>query len=229
MVDAARYAATLRAGRWFADLDDALQAALLSAARVRPVKSGERLFSRGDPPGGLYAVVEGAVTVAATTTAGREVIATRLSAPAWFGEVAVFDRLPRTHDCHADGDGVVLDVPLPALDALLAHEPRWWRDLGVLVAAKLRLAFTAMEDATALPVGARLARRLVMLAEGHGEHVDHTRRVLALSQEQLASMLGASRQTVNQALKDLEGKGLVKVSYGAIELVDVDALRATFA
>ena len=96
MVDAARHAAVLRAGRWFADLDDALQAALLDAARVRAVKDGERLFSRGDPPDGLYAVVDGAVTVAATTTAGREVIVTRLSAPAWFGEIALQHKTLRT-------------------------------------------------------------------------------------------------------------------------------------
>lgn len=222
---AAAFTARLRAGRWFAELDDALQRALLDGARVRALVDGEVLFARGDPPTGLFAVVDGAVRVTGVTAEGREVIATRLEPPTWFGEIAVFDRQPRTHDAIADGAAVVLQVPQAELDALLAHEPRWWRDLGVLVATKLRLALAAMEDAAALPVAGRLARRLVMLARGHGDHAGHHRRIVTASQEQLASMVGASRQTVNAALKDLEARGVVRVTYGHIELVDWEALR----
>ncbi len=229
MVDAPRapasFAARLRAGRWFAELEPALQQALLGAARVRALVPGEVLFARGDPPSGMFAVVEGALRVTAVTAAGREVVLTRMEPPAWFGELAVFDEQPRTHDAIADGATVVVHVPQAALHALLAHEPRWWRALGVLAAGKLRLTFAAMEDAATLPVGARLARRLVLLAEGHGEHVGHRRRVVTVSQEQLASMLGASRQTVNAALKEWESRGVLRVTYGQIELIDVDALR----
>jgi CRP-like cAMP-binding protein len=215
-----RHTARLRGGRWFAGLDDEFQRALLLAARERSLVDGERLFSRGDAPDGLFAVVDGALRVTAVTEAGREVVLTRAEPPAWLGEIAVFDRQPRTHDCIADGDAVVLHVPLAALDAILSATPARWRDLGVLVAGKLRLAFVVMEDAAALPVAVRLARRLVMLSGGLGDTLDHTRRVVTVSQEQLASMLGASRQTVNAALKDLEARGLLKLAYGQVELVD---------
>jgi CRP-like cAMP-binding protein len=221
---AQRHEARLRGGRWFASLDDDFRRALLHAARERKLKDGERLFSRGDPPDGLFAVVDGALRVTAVTEAGREVVLTRAEPPAWLGEIAVFDRQVRTHDCIADGAAVVLHVPLAALDEILDATPRWWRDLGVLVAGKLRLAFHVMEDAAALPVAVRLARRLVMLSGGLGEQLDHTRRVVTVSQEQLGSMLGASRQTVNAALKDLEARGLIKLAYGQIELVDPSRL-----
>jgi CRP-like cAMP-binding protein len=186
-----RHAARLRGGRWFAGLDEDFQRALLRAAHERTLASGERLFSRGDPPDGMFAVVDGALRVTAVTEAGREVVLTRAEPPAWLGEIAVFDRQPRTHDCIADGAAVVLHLPLAALDALLQQAPHRWRDLGVLVAGKLRLAFHVMEDAAALPVAVRLARRLVLMSGGLGDQLDHARRLVTVSQEQLASMLGS--------------------------------------
>ena len=220
------HVARLRQGRWFSDLDDSFQHALLAAARVRPLVDDERLFARGDAPDGLYAIIDGAVRVTAVNEAGKELLLTRVEAPGWFGEIAVFDRHPRTHDCIADGDAVVLHIPLPALDGLLAAEPLRWRDLGLLVAAKLRLTFEILEDSAHLPLSLRLGRRLLVLAGGHGEWRDQHKRVVDVTQEQLASMLSASRQSVNQALKDLEQRGIVKVSYGHIELLDSDALGA---
>ncbi len=221
-----RHAARLRGGRWFAGLDEDFQRALLRAAHERTLASGERLFSRGDPPDGMFAVVDGALRVTAVTEAGREVVLTRAEPPAWLGEIAVFDRQPRTHDCIADGAAVVLHLPLAALDALLQQAPHRWRDLGVLVAGKLRLAFHVMEDAAALPVAVRLARRLVLMSGGLGDQLDHARRLVTVSQEQLASMLGVSRQTTNAALKDLEARGLIRLAYGQIELVDASTLAA---
>jgi CRP/FNR family cyclic AMP-dependent transcriptional regulator len=218
--------ARLRQGRWFSELDDGFQHALLAAARVRPLVDDERLFARGDAPDGLYAIIEGAVRVTAVSEAGKELLLTRVEAPGWFGEIAVFDRQPRTHDCIANGDAVVLHIPLPALDGLLAAEPVRWRDLGLLVASKLRLTFEILEDSAHLPLALRLGRRLLVLAGGHGEWRDQHKRVLDVTQEQLASMLSASRQSVNQALKDLEQRGIVKVSYGQIELLDVERLTS---
>ncbi len=216
----------LRGGRWFADLDDDRQRALVQAGRVRGLVDGTRLFSRGDDGDGLYAVLAGALCITATTESGREVMLTRMEPPTWFGEIAVFDRQPRTHDVVADGDSEVLHVPLVALDALLLREPLFWRDLGLLLSGKLRLTFAALEDSAALPLRPRLARRLVMLAEGHGEHHPDAKRTLEVTQEQLAAMLSSSRQSVNQALKELEQHGLVRVAYGQIVLVDLEALRA---
>ncbi len=75
-----------------------------------------------------------------------------------------------------------------------------------------------------MPTAARLAHRLLMIAEGYGE-IDPPRRVLQLPQEQLASMLSLSRQTTNQILKDLQGQGIVNLKYGEIEILDAQRLR----
>ena len=86
-----------------------------------------------------------------------------------------------------------------------------------------------MEELALLPAPQRLARRLVMMAEGYGQWTaeGRSRRVLSISQEQLSLMLAISRQTTNQILKDLESRHLVRVQRGELEILDLAALRAT--
>ncbi len=219
------YRALLRAGRWFAALPEAMQEALLSEARVRRLSSGEVLFSRGDPPTGLFAIVEGELRISTVSDVGKEALLLLLGPPNWFGEVSVLDGQPRTHDAAAEGDAVVLQVPQAPLDAILDGQPRYWRYLGLLVASKLRLAFEAMEDVALLPLSMRLARRLVLMADSYGWLPGQTRRRLEVSQDQLALMLSTSRQTVNQLLKELEERGMVQLGRGAVEILDVVGLR----
>ncbi len=223
--DAGQYRELLRAGRWFRGLPVDLQEGLMGAARLRAFGAGQRLFSRGDPDDGVYAVVGGSVRITATTEAGKEALLTLIEAPQWFGEITLFDGRPRTHDAIADEASQIVHVPRAALEALLEREPRHWREFGRLVAAKLRLAFVALEDASSLPLSARLARRLVLMAEGYGEWHDQRHRVLEVRQEQLALMLSTSRQTVNQLLKELAARGLVRLAYGRVEIVDLAGLR----
>ena len=195
------------------------------AAIVRNLPKGRWLFARGDLPSGLFAVLEGAIRITAAAPNGKEVLLAVVEPPMWFGEIAVFDGLPRTHDAVAAETSVVLHVPQEALDRILEREPRYWRDLGLLVASKLRLTFLAMEDTAVLSLADRLARRLLMSVERYGEWHDRTSRVVDLRQQQLATMLSTSRQTVNHLLKDLEGRGIVRLSYRHIEILDLDGLR----
>jgi CRP-like cAMP-binding protein len=220
-----RFGELLRAGRWFGALPDDLQARLLDAGVARGLTKGEWLFARGDAPGGLFAVVDGAIRIATTAPSGKEVLLALVEPPMWFGEVSVFDRLPRTHHAIAADASTVLQVPAPALDAILDAQPKYWREVGLLLASKLRLTFLAMEDSAVLSIPDRLARRLLMAVERYGEWHDRSSRVVDLGQEELATMLSTSRQTVNHLLKNLEAKGIVRLAYRHIEIVDVDALR----
>jgi CRP/FNR family cyclic AMP-dependent transcriptional regulator len=223
--NAKQFGALLRAGRWFGNLPDDLQRRLLAAAAVKSLPKGGWLFARGDPPSGLFAVLEGGIRVSATAPSGKEVLLALVEPPMWFGEIAVFDGLPRTHDAAAAEKSVVLHVPAQALDLILDEQPRYWRDLGLLVATRLRLMFLAMEDSAVLPMADQLARRLLMAVERYGEWHDRTSRVVDLRQEELATMLSTSRQTVNHLLKELESQGIVRLSYGHIEILDLERLR----
>ncbi len=223
--NAKHFGELLRAGRWFGSLPDAFQRDLIATGVVRNLSKGQWLFSRGDLPSGLFAVLEGAVRITASAPNGKEVLLAVVEPPMWFGEIAVFDGLPRTHDAVAAEKSAVLHVQKEGLDRLLEREPRYWRDLGLLIASKLRLTFLAMEDSAVLPLADRLARRLLMSVERYGEWHDRTSRVVELRQQQLATMLSTSRQTVNHLLKDLEAQGIVRLSYRHIEILDLDQLR----
>lgn len=223
--DVERCAVLLRAGNWFKSLSVELQSALLEPAQVRELETGQLLFARGDVADGLYAVVQGALRMTAVTASGKEAILAIAEPPQWFGEIGLFDGLPRTHDVRAEVPSVLLHVPQAALQRLLAEQPVHWRSLGLLLTQKIRQSFSAIEDAALLPPAGRLARRLVAIAGSYGESDGVTRRRLQVPQETLGLMLGLSRQTVNQLLRQFEADGALRLSRGAIEIVDLEKLR----
>ncbi|WPB81406.1 Crp/Fnr family transcriptional regulator [Archangium violaceum] len=212
-------------GRWFQEIPEELGGRLLDAAVVRRLSSGQRLFSRGDQPCGLYCVVEGTIRISGVSESGKEALLMLMEPPHWFGEISLMDGQPRTHDAIAEGATRVLQVPQAALKTMLAQEPRYWRDFALLMSHKLRLMFIALEELSLLPAPARLARRLLMIAEGYGNLREGPRRVIDVSQEQLALMLAISRQTTNQILKELEARGAVRLTYGKIEILSLEKLR----
>lgn len=231
MNDAQHYLPVLNTGRWFARLPAEFSAALLRMARVRQLASGEVLFLRDSPPCGLYAVVAGSIRISGQSGRGddaREALLVVLPPPQWFGEITVFDGATRTHHAHAAEPSTLLQVPQAELRAWLQDHPQHWRDLALLMADKLRLAFQTMEEQTVLSAPLRLARRLVVMAEGYGVQGGQggTRRVLAVTQQELALMIGISRQTTNEILKEMEARGILRVRRGGLEILSLPALRA---
>jgi len=222
-------AAVLQTGSWFRSLPAWLRTWLVQNAQPRALQPNERLFCRADPPCGLYAVVHGAIRVTGVCAEGKEALLTLIEPPHWFGEISLFDGLPRTHDAVADARSVVLHVPQAALLGMLGEQPQLWHEFGLLLAHKLRLAFVAMEEAALLPAAARLARRLLLIAADYGERPHNQRRLIAVRQEQLAMMLSLSRQTTNQILRDLQQRGIARLTRGEIEILDFDKLRSAAA
>ena len=215
----------LMRGQWFNRLPVSLQDSLLNAARVRQLSAGQCLFQRGDPPCGLYAVLDGAVRIGAVNEQGKEALLSLVEAPHWFGEICLFDGQARTHDAFAASPCTLLHIPQTTLLALLEEQPAHWRQLALLMSQKLRMTFINLEQLSLMPAPTRLAHRLLMIAENYGQ-TDEPRRVLQLPQEQLAAMLSLSRQTTNQILKELQGQGIIGLGYGEIEILDAERLRA---
>jgi CRP-like cAMP-binding protein len=219
------YKELLRSGKWFHALDDAVQDALLDLSSVETYAPNACLFSSGDASNGLFGIVDGAVRVTSVAPDGSDALLTLAERPTWLGEIAVFDGQPRSHDARAETTTIVIHAPQARLDAWLARDPAAWRSLGTLLTTKMRLVLSSLADIASLSLGARLAQRLVYMADGYGDLRVGTSRVVLVNQEQLAAMLYASRQTVNRALKSLEATGCVRVSYGEIEILDFDALK----
>ncbi|NRR29057.1 Crp/Fnr family transcriptional regulator [Oxalobacteraceae bacterium] len=223
------HTALVRSGLWFQALPSALQEQLLAMATLRALDGGQRLFGRGDAPDGLYCVVEGTLRITGIAGNGKEALLAMVEAPHWFGEISLFDGLPRTHDAWAEGPAVLLHLRQDRLLALLAGQPAWWRELALLMTQKLRLSFRMIEETASLPAAQRLARRLVTIAEGYGDYQGASRREIRMPQEQLALMLALSRQTVNQILRQFAADGAIRLGRGGIEILDIARLRALAA
>lgn len=222
----AEWLSVLRRDAWFGQVSQAFAEGLLARAHVRCLRHGEHLFLRGDAPDGIYAILSGSLRITGVTEAGKESMLALLESPVWFGEIAVFDGLPRTHDAAADGATRVLHVPQGTLLAWLAERPDGWRELGVLMALRLRLSFIHVEDMASLPAEARLVRRLLWLLRGVPRAQAEGATVLPISQSELGSMLSLSRQTTNQLLLVLQERGVLRLAYGRIEVLDHEGLVA---
>ena len=210
----------LRADRWFAAIAPERQQRLVRRGRVRTLADGGRLCAIGDPPDGLYAVLEGDVRLVSNTAAGQESVALMMGPGAWFGGLSAVDGGPRTHDAVAVGPSRVLHVAQGDLDRATAEDPLIWRELALLIAAYHRAATAVLAQTLTQPLMVRLARSLAAAARARPDEV------LRLRQEELAAMHGVSRQTVNKALKRLATAGMVEVAYGRIAVLDPARLRA---
>jgi CRP/FNR family transcriptional regulator, cyclic AMP receptor protein len=203
-------------GPWFSKLSHRLKSAILSRTVVRRLADGEALGTRGSEAAEWIGVAKGAVRISSVSLSGKQVTLTYAEPGTWFGDIALFDGLPRTHDADAHGATTLVVVRKPDFKELLAQHVELYDALLHLNCRRLRLMFDQIEDLNTRPLQVRLAKQLLLLARRYGV-VDHTeagdeiRIGLALAQEDLAQLLGASRQRVNQELKGFERDGALRV------------------
>ncbi|PTQ90944.1 Crp/Fnr family transcriptional regulator [Agitococcus lubricus] len=231
MTSAYDYLPLLKQGQWFSQLSHELQHQLLERASLHKLAANECIFARGDTFNGLFVVVNGLVRVVGYghSESGKESLLALLDAPEWFGEISFFDRQPRPYDAWTVNPTTVIQLTPQVLDSILATNPDYWRQFSLLLIHKLRLTYAAIEHALVSPTISRLAYRLLMMANSPSTPQPTsaiTRRILPISQDQLAHFLAVSRQTTNQLLKNLEQQGLIKLHRNNIEVLDMKALEA---
>lgn len=219
----------IESGSWFSKLSLPLRQAILSRAIVRRLGDGALLSARGAPAEEWVGVAKGAVRVSSVSLSGKQVTLTYAEPGTWFGDIALFDGLPRTHDANAHGDTTLLIVRKPDFRELLEQHVELYDALLRLNCRRLRLMFDTIEDLNTRPLAGRLARQLLLLARSYGEpQGDGIRIGLALAQEDLAQLLGASRQRVNQELKALEREGALRLEPTRIVVLSKDKLLAQY-
>ena len=218
----------INSGRWFSSLSPSLRHDILRCAFVKRFKDGDLIAARGDPPDHWIACAKGAVRVSSTAVSGKQVTLTYVEPGIWFGDVAMFDGDRRTHDAYAHGDTTVLCVARADFQKILATHVELYEALMRLQARRIRTLFGLVEDLNTLPLRARLAKQLIHLVRSYGvpnlEDGSQTRIGLQLAQEELAQLLGASRQRVNQELKTMEREGTIRIEPGGLVVLDRAAL-----
>ena len=217
----------IESGPWFSKLSPALREAILARTTVRRVADGVTLGSRGTPAADWIAVAKGAVRVSSVSLSGKQVTLTYVEPGTWFGDIALFDGLPRTHDASAHGETTLLIVRKGDFKELLAQHVELYDALLRLNCRRLRVMFDTIEDLNTRPLAARLAKQVMLLARRYGVPEGEEIRIgLQLAQEDLAQLLGASRQRVNQELKGFEREGAVRIEPTRLVVLSKDKLLA---
>jgi CRP/FNR family cyclic AMP-dependent transcriptional regulator len=219
--------ANIDAGSWFSKLSPALRHDILARSVVRRLADGAMLSARGAPAEEWCGVAKGAVRVSSVSLSGKQVTLTYVEPGTWFGDISLFDGLPRTHDSNAHGETTLLVVRKADFRELLAQHTELYDALLRLNCRRLRLMFDTVEDLNTRPLSSRLAKQILLLARSYGvAQGDEVRIGLQLAQEDLAQLLGASRQRVNQELKGFEREGAVRIEPTRLVVLSKDKLLA---
>lgn len=220
--------AAINSGRWFSTLSPALRHDILRCAYVKRYKDGELIAARGEAPEEWIACARGAVRVSSTSISGKQITLTYVEPGIWFGDVAIFDGDRRTHDTYAHGATTTLCVARGDLRKILDQHVELYEALLRLHARRIRQLFGLVEDLNTLPLRARLAKQLLHLVRSYGvpslSDGKEIRIGLHLAQEELAQLLGASRQRVNQELKTMEREDAIRIEQAGLVIRDREAL-----
>lgn len=216
---------------WHEDMPADLRAQLDGVSRHRRLKPGEQLYARGDKPEGLIGVRSGMIRTVVVTAEGQEFLFGAFPAGAWLGEISLFDDLPRPHNAYAVGDTDVVILPTAQFRKLMDQHPGWYAHFAKVLCNKLRVCFDYIEDMAVLNLQQRVAKRLTDLAQVYGKPAGQGTLIdLHLPQEDLARMLGATRQSINQSLRALEAQALIVMEkQGRISVLNQGGLKALFA
>ena len=172
---------------------EALARVAVKAATVR-LERNDTVFSEGDEADELFVVLTGRIAIAKRSTDGRESLVALMEPGDIFGEMPLFDDEPRSATARALERSELVRVPFQAVRSELEAQPAVLWDVVALFAGRLRATDDALADAMLLDVTGRTAKRLLELAGPADEFV------LPITQEELAGLVGASRERVNKAI-----------------------------
>ncbi len=200
---------------------------LLAPARVERLDAGRVLFRKGDPGDRLYVVLAGRISIGTTSEDGKEVVFNVLGRGAVFGEIALLDGKARTADATAMTECHLLVLERKDFMPFLESHPEVAARLIAVLCERVRCVSESYEDALFMDLPARLAKRLLILAETHGEPAGGagTRIEFPLSQQELAKMAGVSRESVNKLLRAWQNEGLIAHDHSHVTILDASRLK----
>jgi len=192
-----------------------------TVARFEPHRD---IFNKGDPGDCLYGVLSGRVRIYSTSPEGSEIMLNMMETGELFGEIAIFDGRPRTASAAAMERADLLRIHRDHFLPYVKANPDLIVGMLSLVCDRLRWASSTIEDTAFLSFPARIAKRLLFLADHHCRPEGHD-ITIPISQHDLGNMVGASRETVNKQLALWRSAGILDTGRGALVIRNPDALR----
>lgn len=192
-------------------------ASIASLCHLRQLQPNQVLFVKGDPGDALYGVRRGQIRIETGTVTGQRLTIEMFGPGDAFGEIALLDGRSRTADAIAAENCELFVLPRNEFIQYLERDSRLAVRIIELLCGRLRQTNENMEATIFLPLRARLARRLSVLAEDFGTE-------LHITQEELGALLGVARESVNRQLQEWRRSGIVQLRRGQIFVLDVRQL-----
>ncbi len=215
--------AALLGAPWVQQLTEELRRRVVAETVIRAVPAGGFVCRKGDPVDHWPGVLDGLVKLASVSPEGKSISFTGVPTGGWFGEGSLLKSEPRRYDAIALRDSRIAYVPRNTFTLLLDGSVAFNRFILIQLNERLGHFIGMVEYDRSLGPNARLAKELAalfnpLLYPGSG-------KTLPVSQEELAHLVGLSRQRVNQALRHLESVGLLRIGYRGVTILDLDGLR----
>jgi CRP-like cAMP-binding protein len=199
---------------------------LAGLLRRRNLKKGDVLFRKGDEGTALYIIIKGRMKITVPSKLGDEITLAILSQGDFFGEMALLDSLPRSADATAVEETLLYVLNRSDFLSFLIHNENAVRSILYALSSRLRKTDDFLTEVCFLNISARLARRLLEMSESliH-ENKPGSSMELKLTQKDLASLLGTTRETINRELKILRDRGIVSTSRNLITIHNLELLK----
>lgn len=210
----------------FWELDESTLAALTHITKTRRLHKGEVVIRQGDPGSKMFIIVEGSLKVSVTLADGKEISLSTLRPNEAFGEIALFDRNERTATITAIEPGTCLVIERDQFMPFLTEHPDVAIRLLAALTRRLRLSDAFVKETLCFDIPSRLAKKLLELAKGYGQHTDKGIRINAIfSEEDLEQITGLPSESISAQIRNWQDKGLIKYRSGHITIKSIKEME----
>lgn len=209
----------------FAGLSEREHKSFLARVRNQHYRVGEVIFHKGDPGDTFHLILEGLVKIYLASEAGQEAVLIMLKPGEFFGELSLLDGAPRSASAMAIQATVTCAIDRENFLGFIREQPNAAVPFFSVLASRLRRADGIIADAAFLDLPARVAKTLLELAESFGRQMPEGIEIdLRLRQQDVASMVSATRESVNRTLAVFEEQGIIHIDRQRITIVDSETL-----
>ncbi|WP_018996101.1 Crp/Fnr family transcriptional regulator [Hirschia maritima] len=214
----------LKNDTWLANIPTKVRAEFVSNIRVKNVAPETIIFSEGDEPTAFLGLLSGEVGIRKYTFDGDESLLTKLTPVHWFGEMSFLDGQPRTHTAIALSEVTLAMVNRTDVQRMLKDHSSLFQAFVMQLCHHTRLLYSAVDDFMLMSPERLLAKRMLELLQQskHDQSVE-------CSQDELARLVGVSRQSINRTLSRWESRGLIERGYGKINVLSKQAIERVLA
>jgi CRP/FNR family transcriptional regulator, cyclic AMP receptor protein len=212
--------ALLKSTDLFGNLDAKHIERLAACVVSKSVRRATSIFAKGDPGSSLFAICRGTVKISAPSVDGHDTLLNVISTGDIFGEIALLDGRPRTADAVATTDCELFVIERRDFLLLMREEPDIALKMIDILCVRLRRTTEQVESVMFRPLRGRLAKALLRLSEGEG-----CERKAVVTQKDLGSLIGMSRESTNRQLRMWEDQKWVRLERGGIVILSPKALQ----